>query len=51
MRAMVAAPAGMKAHAVRRNIAQAVIERVDAQLRVLAIFSDVHLRHELPAIG
>ena len=48
---MIAAPAGVKTHAIGGNVAQAVIKRVDAQLGVLAVFRHAHLRHELPAVG
>ena len=40
----------MKANFVGRDISQAVIERVDAQLGVLAILRHGHARHELPAV-
>ena len=51
VRAVITAPAGVKAHPVWRDVAQAVIERVDAQRGILAIFRHAHFRHELPAVG
>ena len=50
MRTMVAAPAHMEAHPFLRDVAQGVVERVDAQLGEFPIFRNVHMGVELPPI-
>ena len=51
VRAVAAAPARVEADRLLGNVAQPVVQRLDAQLRVLAIVVDAHLRVHLPAVG
>ena len=43
VRAMIAAPTGMKPNPVGRDVAQSMIERVDTQLGILAVFRHRHV--------
>ena len=51
VRAVVAPPADVKAHAVGRNVSQRVVERLDAKAGELAIVRDAHVRVNLPGVG
>src|SRR3970282_3008954 len=50
VRPVIAAPAGVKAHPLRRNIPERVIERVEAQLGIFAVLRHAHPGVDLPAV-
>ena len=51
VRSMAAAPADMQANLFFWNIAQRMIERLDAQSGIASIVVNAHLREHLPAVG
>src|SRR5881397_1336106 len=51
VRTVVTAPADVKADALGRNVAQRVVERLDAQRRELPVLRDGHRRVDLPGVG
>ncbi len=51
VRAVVAAPADVEPDAVLRDVAQGVVQRVDAHLGVLVVVGSAHLREHLPAVA
>src|SRR6476661_7991712 len=51
VRAVIAAPAGMKPNPVGRDVAQPMVERVDTQLGIPPVLGDSHVGHELPTVG